>query len=153
MKMPLAYVRTTPHMDDDQVVPEELVGRLYGATQGAIMDMLDQFSPSDRANLAMYCYRKSHLHEIGLQIAATCDQATLEKTWGTALGKVLYLQSRERPVGPPKVTSARSKITLARSAGVDFVAADLSDDEIDDEAPQEPNDENPTPGVYVVNLA
>jgi len=82
---------------------------------------------------------------------ANAVQATLEKTWGTALGKVLYLQSRERPVGPPKVTSARSKITLARSAGVDFVAADVSsDDELDDE---ESADATAIPGAYVVNLA
>jgi hypothetical protein len=133
-------------LDDDQMVPEALVGRLYGATQGAVMEMLDQFSLSERANLAMYCYRKAHLHEIGLAIAATCDQTTLEKTWGTALGKVLYAQSRERPADQPKVTSARSKITLARSAGVDFVSADVSSDE-------EIEDEEPSSNEYVVDLA
>jgi hypothetical protein len=139
MKSLPAYTKVTPQLDDDQLVPEELVGRLYSATEGAVMDLVDRFTLLERANLAMYCYRKAHLHGIGLAIAATCDQSTLETTWGISLGRALYAQSRERPVTPPTPATQRSKITLARSAGSDLAAAgssasnaDLDDDAADD---------------------
>ena len=62
---------TAPQLDDDQIVPEELVGRLYRASKNALDDLLSGLSLGDRVNLAMYCYRKSHLRRTGLAIAAT----------------------------------------------------------------------------------
>jgi hypothetical protein len=123
MKAVPAYNPTTVQLNDDQAVPEELVGRLYRATEGAVLDLLDQFTLSERAHLAMFCYRKSHLHGIGLAIAATCDQSTLEKTWGTALGQALFAQSRERPAQERRPVAQRSKVTLARSAEAQSPAA------------------------------
>ena len=102
-------------LDDDAVVPEELVGRLLHASESAIFALLDEFSPPERANLAMFCYRKTHLRPIGLAIAATCDQSTLVQAWGTGLGRALFTQSRERDAAPEGVPGhRRSKITLAR---------------------------------------
>jgi hypothetical protein len=141
MKTVPAYTRSAVQLNDDQAVPEELVGRLYRATEGAVLDLLDRFTLPERANLAMYCYRKSHLHGIGLAIAATCDRATLETTWGTALGQALYDQSREQ-AQPQHRSIGRSKITLARSAGADFTLPNLDDD-------QESSGES----EYVVDLA
>jgi hypothetical protein len=117
-----AYTKVAPQLDDDQFVPEELVGRLYSATESAVDDLVDRFTLSERANLAMFCYRKAHLQRIGLAIAATCDQSTLEKTWGTALGRALYAQSRELPVDPPRPAMQRSKITLPQSVGGELAA-------------------------------
>jgi hypothetical protein len=146
MKSLPAYTKVSPQLDDDQLVPEDLVGRLYSATEGAVMDLVDRFTLLERANLAMYCYRKAHLHGIGLAIAATCDQSTLEKTWGIALGRALYEQSRERPVTPPSPAAQRSKITLARSVGGDLAAARsaTSDADLDDDASDD--------GRFVVDL-
>src|SRR5215469_14551350 len=84
-----------PQINDDQDVPDELIGRLYRATESSVFEMLPELSVQDRAYLAMFCYRKSHLHRIGLAIAATCDESVLVQTWGTALGQTLYAQSRE----------------------------------------------------------
>jgi hypothetical protein len=141
MKTVPAYTRSAVQLNDDQVVPEELVGRLYKATEGAVLDLLDRFTLPERANLAMYCYRKSHLHGIGLAIAATCDRATLEKTWGTALGQALYDQSRGRAQQEHRST-VRSRITLAQSAGAAFTQPNLDDD-----------DESSGEREYVVDLA
>jgi hypothetical protein len=80
--------------------------------------MLPDLSLQDRAYLAMFCYRKSHLHRIGLAIAATCDESVLVQTWGTALGQTLYAQSRDAPPAPARAPGQhRSKITLATLSG------------------------------------
>src|SRR5262249_21272103 len=113
---------TAPQLDDDQVVPEELVGRLYRANEDAVPGLLGGLSSHERANLAMFCYRKSHLHRTGLAIAATCDLTTLVQAWGTALGQAVFAQSRDRTEKPDRtIANGRSKVTLARFSG--FVPA------------------------------
>src|SRR3954462_65483 len=91
-----AIAPTPPQVDDDQAVSDELVGRLLQAGTGAVFELLDRFSPMERANLAMFCYRKTHLHRLGLAIAATCDEDILIAAWGTTIGQTVYQQSRER---------------------------------------------------------
>jgi hypothetical protein len=124
---------TAPQLDDDQIVPDELVGRLYRAGENAVADLLSGLSLGDRANLAMYCYRKSHLRRTGLAIAATCDRTTLIQAWGTALGQAIFAQSREGAVDADRSPlSRRPKVTLARSAGFAPTPAALDFDEADD---------------------
>src|SRR5579864_8023521 len=118
-----------PKVDDDQLVPEELIGRLYRANESTVFDLLPELSLQDRAYLAMFCYRKSHLHRIGLAIAATCDESVLVQTWGTALGQTLYAQSREAPPAPQRAPGQlRSKITLASLGGASWVGSDDGED-------------------------
>jgi hypothetical protein len=127
-----AIAPTAPQLDDDQMVPEELVGRLYRLGESAVLDLLAGLSPTERANLAMFCYRKAHLHRTGLAIAATCDRDTLIQAWGTALGQAIFVQSRER-AAPDRVTvSRRSKITLARSAQLVPFAPGIAPDDVED---------------------
>jgi hypothetical protein len=128
-----AIAPTAPQVDDDQVVPEELVGRLYHLGESAVLDLLGGLSPTERANLAMFCYRKSHLHRIGLAIAAACDLDTLIQGWDTALGQALFAQSRARTPEPDRVTvSRRSRITLARCVEFTPAAPGIVPDEVDD---------------------
>jgi hypothetical protein len=125
-------------LDDDQVVPDDLIGRLYRATETTVMDLLPQLSSQERAWLAMFCYRKSHLHRIGLAIAATCTETMLIQTWGTALGQALFIQSREDPPKPDRQPGHhRSKITLARLTNTPLVPSD----DTEGEPAQEPYDE------------
>jgi hypothetical protein len=127
---------SAPQIDDEQGVPEELIGRLYRATESSVFEMLPDMSVQDRAYLAMFCYRKSHLHRIGLAIAATCDENVLVQTWGTALGQTLYAQSREEPATRQRAPGQhRSKITLATLSGsTPFMSLDADDvDEDEDE--------------------
>jgi hypothetical protein len=120
-------------IDDDQTVPEDLIGRLYRATESSVFEMLPDLSLQDRAYLAMFCYRKSHLHRIGLAIAATCDENVLVQTWGTALGQTLFAQSREAPPAPARAPGQhRSKITLATLGGSSWISADDEEDPADD---------------------
>jgi hypothetical protein len=87
----------------------------------------------------MFCYRKSHLHRIGLAIAATCNESVLVQTWGTALGQALYAQSREGPPEQPQRPAGhhRSKITLATLTGAAYVTAEETEGR-SEEASDEP---------------
>jgi hypothetical protein len=123
-----AIAPTAPQLDDDQFVPDDLVGRLYRAGEGAVPELLDELSLGDRANLAMYCYRKSHLRRTGLAIAATCDRATLIGAWGTALGEAIFAQSRAQGDDERPSISRRPRITLARAAGMSLPVFDVEDE-------------------------
>jgi len=130
---PLPAGGPAPQIDDAQEVPEELIGRLYRATESSVFEMLPDLSIQDRAYLAMFCYRKSHLHRIGLAIAATCDESVLVQTWGTALGQTLYAQSREAPPSPARAPGQhRPKISLASLGGGSWVSSSDVDDEDED---------------------
>ena len=129
-----------PGWDDVDVIPEALIELLYRAGESGAAELTVALSPLQRAALAVYCYRRSHLHRIGLAIAATCDQFALTRVLGTALGSALFVQSRETrsddvraPVGPrPKVTLAKSpplRPTMPHEAWTVFEdAVDPSDD-------------------------
>jgi len=118
MKTVFARSPATPQLDDDTFVPEELIGRLHRATETTIVDLMDKFTMQERANLAMYCYHKAHLHRIGLAIAATCDLAALVQQLGVVLGHAIFAQSRDLGAAPDPVrVQHRPKITLAGSAG------------------------------------
>jgi hypothetical protein len=108
-----------PGWDDEDVVPENLVTRLYSAGEDNAVALTAKLSPHQRALLAAYCYRRSHLHRFGLAIASTCDQATLMRLLGTGLGSTLFVQSRERGRAPePASGGHRHKITLAKTPGL-----------------------------------
>jgi len=130
---PLPAGGPAPQIVDDQYVPEELIGRLYRATESSIANLLPELTVQDRAYLAMFCYRKSHLHRVGLAIAATCDESVLVQTWGTALGQTLYAQSRE---ARPKRQRGqhRPKITLASLSGNPLPPDDEDDGESEDQS-------------------
>jgi hypothetical protein len=110
MKKRFVQVLAAPPLDDDRTVPDDLIGRLYGASESAVADLMTGYSSDQRANLAMFFYRKAHLRPIGLAIAATCDFATLVGVWGPARGEALFDQSHD--CTPASVR--RPKITLAK---------------------------------------
>jgi hypothetical protein len=91
-------------------------------------------TPWRRTFDALFCYRRSHLHSIGLAIAASCDKDSL--VWaGGSVGAFVFACSRE--ASPREVQSARAdrrKITLA--TGVLRMFAD--DDDMALDAPTDP---------------
>jgi hypothetical protein len=94
-------------------VSDELIGRLYASRQHELAQMVADLPSEQRANLALFCYRRAHLRDIGLAIAATCDQWSLVNVAGKA-GDVLYAHSRTQPeVIEPVLPYGRRKITLA----------------------------------------
>jgi hypothetical protein len=102
---------------DANVLSDDLVGWLYRADEGAVVDLMSQLSPQQRADVAVFCYQKAHLHQIGLAIAASCDPGALIQALGTVRGRILFAQSREnRPQSDRRPAGQRRKITLATQA-------------------------------------
>ena len=80
--------------------------------------------------LALFCYRRSHLHALALAIASSCSERDLIEIGGR-VGSTLYALSRESSSGPVSATSSRKGITLSTKP---LSAFKPLDDEIDDEA-------------------
>jgi hypothetical protein len=120
--------------DDICPVRDELLGELCRANDVFVPDFVCGLAPDIRASLALFCYRRSHLHSIGLAIAASCDKDSL--VWaGGSVGAFVFACSRE--ASPREVQSARAdrrKITLA--TGVLRMFAD--DDDMALDAPTDP---------------
>jgi hypothetical protein len=76
-------------------VSEELLGTLYRSSQHGLSALVSSVGPETRAILALYCYRRAHLQDIGLSIAATCEEVDLSSL-GRG-GAVLFSRSREIP--------------------------------------------------------
>ena len=75
-------------------VPEEHLSQ-YG-TPGAVdtVAIAKALPMERRAALARFCYNRTHLLELALRVAATCDLRTLENAFGRA-GPLVYDQSRD----------------------------------------------------------
>jgi hypothetical protein len=118
----------------DDVCPvrdELLLGELHRANDLFIPGFVYGLAPDVRASLALFCYRRAHLHSMGLAIAASCDEDSL--VWaGGSVGAFVFACSRQ--ASPREVQSPRAdrrKITLA--TGVLRMFA--NDDEMVQEAP------------------
>jgi hypothetical protein len=110
--------------DDICPIREDLLGELCRANDLYVPDFVHSLAPDVRATLALFCYRRSHLHSMGLGIAASCDKDNLVREGGS-VGAFLFASSRELP---PRVASSsrgnRRKITLAMGAPRTFTPDD-----------------------------
>lgn len=84
---------TAADFSSDCPVPLELVARLNRAEPDARADLLDGLSAVKRARLAVWLYGRNHTREMGVRVAATCDEATLCDIAGL-VGSQLYELSR-----------------------------------------------------------
>src|ERR1700730_5688488 len=104
------------YMSDDDVCPvrDELLGELYSASKLGLPALVATVPPRVRAMLALFCYHRSHLHSMGLAIAASCDEDDLVRLGGR-VGSTLFTRSREAPPPQPLAShhANRRKITLA----------------------------------------
>jgi hypothetical protein len=97
--------------DDVCPVSDELFGELCRANDLLVPRFVSTLAPDIRALLALFCYRRSHLHSMGLAIAATCDEDDL--VWaGQGVGEFLFASSREISRAVVSGTKRR-RITLA----------------------------------------
>jgi hypothetical protein len=98
-------------------VRDEVMDRLMHAAEHEVADIVAELSPRQRGHLAVFCYGRTHLHRIGLEIAATCDlQALVNAAASNAAAQRLYAQSRERTAPVARSAPWRRPITLAKSA-------------------------------------
>ena len=79
---------------DSCPVRDELLGEMYRASEHGLPKLVESVSPEVRAMLALFCYRRSHLHQLALAIAASCTERELLEAGGR-VGSTLYALSRE----------------------------------------------------------
>ena len=93
-------------------VQDELLGELYRASPDGLAMLVASVSSDVRAQLALFCYRRSHLHSLALAIAATCSERELVH-FGGRVGTSLHAQSREPVVQARPSFAGRKPITLS----------------------------------------
>lgn len=93
-------------------VADDLLGALYRASPNGLAELTATVPDDVRAMLALFCYRRNHLHGLGLSIAATCSERDLVEQGGRA-GATLYAQSRAQDEERRPATSNRRGITLS----------------------------------------
>ena len=101
------------HLVDDEPCPvtDQMLGEIYRSGARGLIELIATVSPTARALLAVYCYRRAHLASIGLAIAATCEEDDL-----TSLGATLVQccssdrvrPLRHRSLMPPRATIGKS---------------------------------------------
>jgi hypothetical protein len=95
-------------------VRDELLGEMYRANENGLAKLVETVSADVRAMLALFCYRRSHLHSLALSIAASCSERDLIQLGGL-VGSTLYALSSE-PAGHSAPSSGhghRKPITLS----------------------------------------
>ncbi len=98
-------------------ISDELLGRIYRAGPDGVEAAVSNLSQTVRAQLAAFCYARAHLHEIGLVVAASCDQRALTEAAGRA-GDALYARSRKRASSTTTATTNKRAISLAKLAPI-----------------------------------
>lgn len=111
-------------------VRDDLLGEMYRASEHGLPMLVESVAPEVRAMLALFCYRRSHLHQLALAIAASCTERQLIEIGGR-VGSTLYALSREPAQTQVSASShGRKPITLSTKP---LSAVKPLDDELDDE--------------------
>jgi hypothetical protein len=111
-------------------VQDELLGEMYRANSNGLPVLVESVSSEVRAMLALFCYRRSHLHSLALSIAASCNERELIELGGR-VGSTLYSLSRAPAArSVPSSSGNRKPITLSTKPLSTFSPIE---DELDDE--------------------
>ena len=99
---------------DSCPVRDELLGEMYRANENGLALLVETVSSDVRAMLALFCYRRSHLHALALSIASSCTERELVH-FGGRVGSTLYALSREPAArsAPSSAYDHRKPITLS----------------------------------------
>ena len=112
-------------------VRDELLGEMYRANANGLPLLVESVSSEVRAMLALFCYRRSHLHALAIAIAGSCTERELIH-FGGRVGSTLYALSREPSArsAPSSSYGSRKPITLSTKPLSTFKPIE---DELDDE--------------------
>jgi hypothetical protein len=110
-------------------VRDELLGEMYRANENGLPRLVESVSSEVRAMLALFCYRRSHLHSLAIAIATSCSEQDLIQLGGR-VGSTLYALSREPAARIAPSSSNRKPITLSTRPLSTFAAVD---DELDED--------------------
>jgi hypothetical protein len=85
----------------DEICPisEQLLFSLYDAAKRGLPVPVTDVPKERRSSVALFCYRRGHLEQAGLAVAATCDEEDLVEVGGP-LGRALFLKSRDFTLAP-----------------------------------------------------
>lgn len=117
---------------DSCPVRDELLGEMYRANEHGLARLVETVSSDVRVMLALFCYRRSHLHSLALSIAASCTERELIH-FGGRVGSTLYALSRESATSRSSTSSShggRKPITLSTKPLSTFAPIE---DELDDD--------------------
>jgi hypothetical protein len=98
---------------------------MYRSSEHGLPQLVESVSSDVRAMLALFCYRRSHLHSLAIAIAASCSERELIQAGGR-VGSTLYTLSREPAAHAGPSSSGRKPITLSTKPLSSF--APLDDD-------------------------
>src|ERR1700679_1103906 len=112
-------------------VRDELLGEMYRANENGLPQLVESVSSEVRAMLALFCYRRSHLHSLALSIAASCSERELIQLGGR-VGSTPSALPREpqAPRGAPSSSGNRKPIPLSTKPLSTFSPVE---DELDEE--------------------
>ncbi len=110
-------------------VRDELLGEMYRASESGLPKLVESVSSDVRARLALFCYRKSHLHSLALAIAASCGERDLIE-FGGRVGSTLFALSRQAPAARAALSSPNGRKPITLSTKPLSAIAPL-DDELD----------------------
>jgi hypothetical protein len=115
-------------------VRDELLGEMYRANENGLQRLVESVSSEVRAMLALFCYRRSHLHALALAIATSCSERELVELGGR-VGSTLYALSREPSArsAPSSSYGNRKPITLSTKPLSTFAPIE---DELDEDLAQ-----------------
>jgi hypothetical protein len=108
-------------MSEDEVCPvrDELLGELFRADENRVSDLIAIVTPE---RLALYCYRRSHLHTTGLAIAGSCNQDDLVRSGRTR--RRLSLRNIQRSSVAARFNCA-ARTRCGCAAGQCFIATSI----------------------------
>ena len=112
-------------------ISEQLLFSLYDAAKRGLPVPVSDVPKDRRSSVALFCYRRSHLENAALAVAATCDEEDLVDAGGL-LGRTLFLKSRDFRFASKDNAVARLKALM-----VSLAASQPVKDE-DDESEPEP---------------
>ncbi len=113
--------------NDSCPVRDELLGELYRADQNGLPQLVASVAPDVRAMLALFCYRKAHLHSLAIAIATSCSERDLFRIGGR-VGLALFALSREAPTARPAPVSSYGRKPITLSTAPLRALAPLDDD-------------------------
>jgi hypothetical protein len=114
-------------------VRDELLGEMYRANENGLPRLVESVSSEVRAMLALFCYRRSHLHSLALSIASSCSERDLIELGGR-VGSTLYALSREPSArSAPSSYGNRKPITLSTKPLSSFAPIE---DDLDEDLPE-----------------
>jgi hypothetical protein len=114
-------------------VADDLLGQMYRANPNGLSLLVANVSPVARAQLALFCYRRSHLHALAVAIASSCNERDLINLGGR-VGSTLYALSGE----PTRIAAvshgSRKPITLSTKPLSTFapIVDEFDDEDVSD---------------------